>query len=112
MVASPPSSILWTRCDSSTVFKKSRMRFAIRRFRSNIIISRLFTSFASFSSTNLTSPQGPFCDLVWSDPEDIDAWQISPRGAGWLFGAKVVNEFNHLNKLELICRAHQLVQEG
>jgi serine/threonine-protein phosphatase 6 catalytic subunit len=49
---------------------------------------------------------------VWSDPEDIDAWQISPRGAGWLFGAKVVNEFNHLNKLELICRAHQLVHEG
>ncbi len=56
--------------------------------------------------------QGAFCDLVWSDPEDIDAWQISPRGAGWLFGAKVVNEFNHLNNLELICRAHQLVQEG
>ena len=56
--------------------------------------------------------QGAFCDLVWSDPEEIDAWQISPRGAGWLFGAKVVNEFNHLNKLELICRAHQLVQEG
>jgi len=56
--------------------------------------------------------EGAFCDLVWSDPEEIDAWQISPRGAGWLFGAKVVNEFNHLNKLELICRAHQLVQEG
>jgi serine/threonine-protein phosphatase 6 catalytic subunit len=56
--------------------------------------------------------EGPFCDLVWSDPEDIEAWQQSPRGAGWLFGGKVTREFNHLNGLDLICRAHQLVQEG
>ena len=56
--------------------------------------------------------KGAFCDLVWSDPEDIDSWAISPRGAGWLFGAKVTNEFNEVNGLNLICRAHQLVQEG
>ena len=31
-------------------------------------------------------------DLVWSDPEDVDTWAMSPRGAGWLFGAKVTNE--------------------
>jgi len=56
--------------------------------------------------------EGPFCDLMWSDPEDIDTWAISPRGAGWLFGRKVTQEFNQINGLELICRAHQLVQEG
>ena len=49
---------------------------------------------------------------MWSDPEDIEQWAISPRGAGWLFGRKVVEEFNHGNGLELIARAHQLVQEG
>lgn len=38
--------------------------------------------------------KGAFCDLVWSDPEDVDTWAISPRGAGWLFGAKVTNEVN------------------
>lgn len=36
--------------------------------------------------------KGAFCDLVWSDPEDVETWAISPRGAGWLFGAKVTNE--------------------
>lgn len=55
---------------------------------------------------------GPFCDLMWSDPEEIDTWAVSPRGAGWLFGQRVAAEFNHVNNLELICRAHQLVQEG
>ncbi|KAJ9114620.1 hypothetical protein QFC22_005493 [Naganishia vaughanmartiniae] len=56
--------------------------------------------------------EGAFCDLMWSDPDDIDTWSVSPRGAGWLFGAKVTQEFNHINGLSLIARAHQLVQEG
>lgn len=33
--------------------------------------------------------EGAFCDLMWSDPDDIETWKISPRGAGWLFGSKV-----------------------
>ncbi|KAF2766303.1 Metallo-dependent phosphatase [Teratosphaeria nubilosa] len=56
--------------------------------------------------------EGAFCDLVWSDPEDVDTWAVSPRGAGWLFGDKVSTEFNHVNGLSLIARAHQLVNEG
>ncbi|KAI9834424.1 MAG: hypothetical protein M1826_002578 [Phylliscum demangeonii] len=56
--------------------------------------------------------EGAFCDLVWSDPEDIETWAVSPRGAGWLFGDKVATEFNHVNDLQLIARAHQLVNEG
>jgi len=56
---------------------------------------------------------GAMCDLLWSDPEDgIEGWDLSPRGAGYLFGGNVVDQFNHTNKLDLICRAHQLVMEG
>jgi len=56
--------------------------------------------------------EGAFCDLMWSDPEDIETWQVSPRGAGWIFGSKATLEFNQLNGLELVARSHQLVQEG
>ena len=51
------------------------------------------------------------CDLMWSDPEDIDGWGLSPRGAGYLFGGDVVQQFNQTNAIELIARAHQLVME-
>lgn len=75
--------------------------------------------------------KGAFCDLVWSDPDEVDTWyksftylprqnydsktlyrSTSPRGAGYLFGAKVTHDFIHINALSLICRAHQLVHEG
>lgn len=55
---------------------------------------------------------GAMCDLLWSDPEDVESWAVSPRGAGYLFGASIVTQFNHVNKLQLIARAHQLVMEG
>ena len=55
---------------------------------------------------------GAMCDLLWSDPEDIKGWGLSPRGAGYLFGGDVCAHFNQTNRLELVCRAHQLVMEG
>ena len=56
--------------------------------------------------------EGAMCDLLWSDPDDIDGWGLSPRGAGFLFGADIVKRFNHYNDLSLVARAHQLVMEG
>ncbi|ORY25119.1 serine/threonine-protein phosphatase PP-X isozyme 2 [Neocallimastix californiae] len=55
---------------------------------------------------------GAMCDLLWSDPDEIEGWGLSPRGAGYLFGGDVVESFIHANNLELIARAHQLVMEG
>jgi diadenosine tetraphosphatase ApaH/serine/threonine PP2A family protein phosphatase len=56
--------------------------------------------------------EGAMCDLLWSDPDEIDGWGLSPRGAGFLFGGAIVKAFNHRNDLSLIARAHQLVMEG
>jgi len=53
-----------------------------------------------------------FCDLLWSDPEEVEGMIPSNLGAGYLFGASVVREFTTVNGLELIARSHQLVQEG
>merc|ERR1712100_855534 len=55
---------------------------------------------------------GAMCDLMWSDPEDLEGWGLSPRGAGYLFGGDIVRQFNQANSVELISRAHQLVMEG
>lgn len=40
-------------------------------------------------------------DILWSDPEDIESglWAISPRGAGYLFGAKVTMEVPRRTRL-------------
>mgnify|MGYP003365604010 CR=1 FL=1 len=56
--------------------------------------------------------EGAMCDLLWSDPDDVEKWSLSPRGAGFVFGQNEVNQFLHTNKVELIARAHQLVMEG
>jgi len=56
--------------------------------------------------------EGPMCDLMWSDPEDIEGWAVSPRGAGYIFGADVVSRFCEDNRVELVTRSHQLVMEG
>lgn len=37
---------------------------------------------------------------------------MSPRGAGFLFGADVTKNFAHNNGIDLIARAHQLAMEG
>ncbi len=55
---------------------------------------------------------GPMSDLLWSDPEEREGWGQSPRGAGFVFGGDISRKFNFTNKLSMICRAHQLQQNG
>ena len=54
---------------------------------------------------------GPMCDLLWSDPEDMEGWAVSPRGAGFIFGKDISQEFLRGNNLSMIVRAHQLFNE-
>lgn len=46
------------------------------------------------------------CDLLWSDPGDVEGWGPSSRGAGFIFGKDVSEEFTHNNGLTQIIRAH------
>ncbi|KAJ3431770.1 serine/threonine-protein phosphatase pp2a-related [Anaeramoeba flamelloides] len=56
--------------------------------------------------------EGPMSDMLWSDPESIQNWGMSPRGAGFIFGSEVVKNFNRTNGLSLVTRAHQLCMDG
>ncbi len=56
--------------------------------------------------------EGPMADMMWSDPEDIMGWKASHRGAGYLFGKDVFEEFLKKNDLDYVVRGHQLVMEG
>lgn len=57
--------------------------------------------------------QGLLCDLLWSDPDnDVQGWGENERGVSYTFGQDVVTNFLKKHDLDLICRAHQVVEEG
>lgn len=57
--------------------------------------------------------QGLLCDLLWADPDrDIKGWGENDRGVSFTFGPDKVSEFLRKHDLDLICRAHQVVEDG
>lgn len=56
---------------------------------------------------------GLLCDLLWSDPDkDVQGWGENDRGVSFTFGADIVTRFLNRHDLDLICRAHQVVEDG
>lgn len=56
---------------------------------------------------------GLLCDLLWSDPDkDISGWGENDRGVSYTFGPDVITKFLNKHDLDLICRAHQVVEDG
>jgi len=56
---------------------------------------------------------GLLCDLLWSDPDkDIQGWGENDRGVSFTFGHDIVDQFLKRHDLDLICRAHQVVEDG
>ena len=57
--------------------------------------------------------KGLLCDLLWSDPESGGkSWKENDRGVSYTFSEKVLSSFLEKNELDLVCRAHQVVEEG
>lgn len=55
---------------------------------------------------------GLLCDLLWSDPGEAAGWGPNARGVSYTFGADVVAAFVERHDLDLVCRAHQVVEDG
>lgn len=57
--------------------------------------------------------EGMVTDILWSDPDkDTQGWQYSSRGISFIFGPDVLDQFLKDNKLDLVCRAHEVVEDG
>ncbi len=57
--------------------------------------------------------RGLLCDLLWSDPDQSsNGFGNNERGVSVVFNGKIVQDFLKNNDLDLICRAHQVVEEG
>ncbi|XP_075214860.1 serine/threonine-protein phosphatase alpha-3 isoform-like [Lycorma delicatula] len=56
---------------------------------------------------------GLVCDLLWADPcKMTSGWSQNERGISYSFGRDVVAKFLEKHQLDLICRAHQVVEDG
>ena len=57
--------------------------------------------------------KGLLCDLLWSDPEKgAEDWASNSRGISVLFNENLVEKALDELDIDLICRAHQVVEEG
>jgi len=71
-----------------------------------------FLDFVQADSTQIPDC-GLLCDLLWSDPDkDITGWSENDRGVSFTFGPDVVSRFLQKHDMDLICRAHQVVEDG
>jgi len=52
-------------------------------------------------------------DLLWSDPSDTALdWEDNERGVSYCFGKAIINDFLGRYDMDLICRAHMVVEDG
>lgn len=52
-------------------------------------------------------------DLLWSDPAEMDEeWEANERGVSYCFNKQVILDFLQRHDLDLVCRAHMVVEDG
>ncbi len=56
---------------------------------------------------------GIMCNLLWSNPDTgMNGWAKNDRGVSFVFGSNVVLVFLGQHDLNLLVRAHQVVEDG
>lgn len=57
--------------------------------------------------------RGMLTDMLWSDPDKfVRGWKPNTRGVSYIFGADVLQDFCQRMDIDLVARAHQVVQDG
>ncbi|ODV97324.1 hypothetical protein PACTADRAFT_55775 [Pachysolen tannophilus NRRL Y-2460] len=57
--------------------------------------------------------EGLLSDLLWSDPDyNTIAWGDNDRGVSYTFGPHIVSNFLQHQNMDLVVRAHMVVQDG
>ena len=57
--------------------------------------------------------KGLVCDLLWSDPDkNVKGWGNNERGVSVTFNEEIVNNIVENLDIDLVCRAHQVVEKG
>ncbi|CAK9067274.1 unnamed protein product [Durusdinium trenchii] len=79
---------------------------------------KLWKQFCSMPVKRIVRPTdvpdtGLICDFLWADPDkEITGWAENDRGVSFIFGPDVVSTFLQKHDMDLVCRAHQVVEDG
>ena len=74
---------------------------------------RTFDQIGSLRRPTDVPDAGMMCDFLWADPEPhTTGWAESERGVSYTFGPDVVQKFLKQHDLDLLVRAHQVVEDG
>ncbi|CAF1248979.1 unnamed protein product [Rotaria magnacalcarata] len=56
---------------------------------------------------------GLLCDLLWADPDNsVQDWCENDAGVSCRFGINVLSKFLNRHNMDLVCRSHQVVENG
>ena len=79
-------------------------------------ISPYISSFKQINDLNRNvdiPDKGILCDLTWSDPKKQKSkWNDNDRGISYTFNENALDDFMKKLNLDLVVRAHQVVDEG
>ncbi|CAJ0574558.1 unnamed protein product, partial [Mesorhabditis spiculigera] len=76
---------------------------------------RLWQAFQIRQIQRPVEPANPslLCDLLWADPDPFaKGFKASQRGVSFVFGPDVMGEMLQALDIDLVARAHQVVQDG